>query len=79
MVTTYSRSHSVERTVDAMCLTGDDVGPEPERDSARNELPPAGARLFSVGLTRARDDIHKLYSGYFDTARCRLHWGRSPF
>jgi DNA helicase-2/ATP-dependent DNA helicase PcrA len=32
-----------------------------------------------LALTRARDEIHMLYSGYVDTGRGRMHWGRSPF
>ena len=42
----------------------------------------AGAKAdgcSTLALTRARDEIHMLYSGYVDTGRGRMHWGRSPF
>ena len=63
---------------DVMIMVGLDLGRLPWR----NELPPAGResrRLFYVGLTRTRDEIHMLYSGYLDTRGGRMYWGRSPF
>lgn len=63
---------------DVVIMLGLDLGSLPWRNEAPAESRES-RRLFYVGLTRARDEVHMLYSGYVDTLRGRMHWGRSPF
>ena len=63
---------------DVVIMVGLDLGSVPwrnERPAVRRE----SRRLFYVGLTRARDEVHMLYSGFVDTPHGRRYWGRSPF
>ena len=63
---------------DVVIMLGLDLGNLPWKNENPAELRES-RRLFYVGLTRARDEVHMLYSGFVDTKFGRKYWGRSPF
>ncbi len=58
-------------------VVGMDMGAMPWRRETAAELLES-CRLFHVGLTRAHDAVHMLYSGWIP-GRYGQHLGRSPF
>ncbi|MEP0323679.1 MULTISPECIES: ATP-dependent helicase [Alphaproteobacteria] len=64
---------------DVVVMVGMDVGNMPWQNESPKELQES-RRLFYVGLTRARDEVHMLYSGWVKDRRYgRREYGRSPF
>lgn len=63
---------------DVVIMVGLDLGSLPWLNESPAKLRES-RRLFYVGLTRARDEVHMLYSGFVDTPRGRMYRGRSPF
>ena len=63
---------------DVVIMVGLDLGSLPWLNETPAKLRES-RRLFYVGLTRARDEVHMLYSGFVDTPRGRMYRGRSPF
>ena len=63
---------------DVVIIVGLDYGDFPWRNENQEKLLES-RRLFYVGLTRARDEVYLLYSGFIDTRYGRKCFGRSPF
>jgi DNA helicase II / ATP-dependent DNA helicase PcrA len=63
---------------DVVIMVGMDMGAMPWRNETDSELRES-RRLFYVGLTRARDAVHMLYSGWVPGRYGAQHLGRSPF
>ncbi|OEY90957.1 DNA helicase UvrD [Xanthomonas citri pv. glycines] len=63
---------------DVVIMVGLDLGNLPWRNESPEKLRES-RRLFYVGLTRARDEVHMLYSGFVDGRYGPMRLGRSPF
>lgn len=63
---------------DVVIMVGLDLGNLPWRNETPEKLRES-RRLFYVGLTRARDEVHMLYSGFVDGRYGPMRLGRSPF
>lgn len=63
---------------DVAIMVGLDLGSLPWRNESPEKLRES-RRLFYVGLTRARDEVHMLYSGFVEGRYGPMRHGRSPF
>lgn len=63
---------------DVVIIVGLDLGNLPWRNESVAKLRES-RRLFYVGLTRARDEVHMLYSGFVEGRYGPMRLGRSPF
>lgn len=63
---------------DVVIMVGLDLGNLPWRGETPEKLRES-RRLFYVGLTRARDEVYMLYSGFVDGRYGPMRQGRSPF
>jgi DNA helicase-2/ATP-dependent DNA helicase PcrA len=63
---------------DVVIMVGLDLGSLPWRNETPEKLRES-RRLFYVGLTRARDEVHMLYSGFVEGNYGPMRFGRSPF
>lgn len=63
---------------DVVIMVGLDLGNLPWRNETPEKLRES-RRLFYVGLTRARDEVHMLYSGFVEGRFGPMRLGRSPF
>ncbi|MGF6210389.1 ATP-dependent helicase [Comamonas sp. 4034] len=63
---------------DVVIMVGLDLGNLPWRNETPEKLRES-RRLFYVGLTRARDEVHMLYSGFVEGRYGPMRLGRSPF
>ncbi|UMO89918.1 ATP-binding domain-containing protein [Pectobacterium sp. PL64] len=63
---------------DVVIMVGLDLGNLPWRGETPEKLRES-RRLFYVGLTRARDEVHMLYSGFVDGRYGSMRQGHSPF
>jgi DNA helicase II / ATP-dependent DNA helicase PcrA len=63
---------------DVVIMVGMDMGSMPWTNETENQLRES-RRLFYVGLTRAKDAVHMLYSGWIPGRYGPRRLGRSPF
>ncbi len=63
---------------DVVIMVGLDLGNLPWRNESPEKIRES-RRLFYVGLTRARDEVHMLYSGFVEGRYGPMRYGRSPF